>query len=68
MHYRQMRNKQFTRDVIDTLGHRLLEVVLPIPADVRHRELITSTVGRLLRARGELRAEARRLRLEVEAA
>lgn len=65
---RQMRNKQFTRDVIDTLGHRLLEVVLPVPADVRDRELITSTVGGLLRARGELRADARRLRLEVEAA
>ncbi|MGS0724259.1 hypothetical protein, partial [Shewanella sp. 30m-9] len=28
---RQIRTKQFTRDVIDTIGKRLFEVVLPIP-------------------------------------
>ena len=28
---RQMRARQFTRDVIDTLGHRLLEVRIPNP-------------------------------------
>ena len=28
---RQMRARQFTRDVIDTLGHRLLEVRIPSP-------------------------------------
>ena len=28
---RQIRTKQFTRDVIDTLGQRLKEVVIPIP-------------------------------------
>jgi hypothetical protein len=28
----QMRARQFTRDVIDTLGHRLFEVVVPDPA------------------------------------
>ena len=65
---RQMRNKQFTRDVIDTLGHRLLEVVLPIPADARDKDLIARTVGRLLKARGALRADAWRLRTEIEAA
>lgn len=34
---RQMRNKQFTRDVIDTLGQRVMELVLPLPtsSDVR---------------------------------
>jgi restriction endonuclease S subunit len=32
---RQIRSKQFTRDVIDTLGNRFEEVVLPIP----HKEL-----------------------------
>lgn len=29
---RQMRAKQFTRDVIDTLGYRLLEVLIPSPS------------------------------------
>lgn len=31
---RQIRNKQFTRDVIDTLGQRIREIRLPIPTDV----------------------------------
>ena len=30
---RQMRSKQFTRDIIDTLGKRLFEVLLPVPKD-----------------------------------
>jgi hypothetical protein len=30
---RQIRNKQFTRDVIDTLGHRVRELLLPVPKD-----------------------------------
>lgn len=30
---RQIRTKQFTRDVIDTLGRRFEEVILPIPND-----------------------------------
>lgn len=30
---RQIRSKQFTRDVIDTLGNRFPEIVLPVPRD-----------------------------------
>lgn len=30
---RQMRAKQFTRDVIDTLGKRIFEVILPVAKD-----------------------------------
>lgn len=30
---RQIRTKQFTRDVIDTVGRRITEVILPIPKD-----------------------------------
>ena len=30
---RQIRTKQFTRDVIDTVGQRIYEVILPIPKD-----------------------------------
>ena len=30
---KQIRNKQFTRDVIDTLGKRFMEVIIPIPKD-----------------------------------
>jgi type I restriction enzyme M protein len=42
--HQQMRNKQFTRDVIDTLGHRIREVVLPVPKDQKVR----SAVGKFL--------------------
>ena len=38
---RQIRTKQFTRDVIDTLGRRLNEVVIPIPKSEAVREEIS---------------------------
>ena len=41
---RQMRTKQFTRDVIDTLGQRLREVILPIPKSASLRCEIADAV------------------------
>lgn len=64
---RQMRNKQFTRDVIDTLGHRLLEVVVPIPSDRDDRDLIGGIMQRLLDTRESLRRKAGDLGAAVEA-
>jgi hypothetical protein len=55
---RQMRNKQFTRDVIDTLGHRLRGVVLPIPSSVQDRQLIADAMGGFLQKRAALRRMA----------
>ena len=55
---RQIRNKQFTRDVIDTLGHRILELVIPIPSDEQDRSLIGGAMQRLLDIRESLRREA----------
>lgn len=52
---RQMRNKQFTRDVIDTLGHRLGEIRLPIPRDTKTQEIVSSTVLSLVEERNKLR-------------
>jgi hypothetical protein len=51
---RQIRAKRFTRDVIDTLGHRFEEVLLPIPPGPL-AAAIASVAGRLLRRRMELR-------------
>lgn len=45
---RQIRSKQFTRDVIDTIGNRLPEVVLPIPKDANLRGKISDYVRELL--------------------
>ena len=64
---RQMRNKQFTRDVIDTLGHRLLEIVLPIPSQAEDRLLISGAMEKLLKKRADLRRMANELGAAVEA-
>lgn len=48
---RQMRTKQFTRDVIDTLGNRIDEVVLPIPKDKQVRFAISNSVRNIIHSR-----------------
>jgi hypothetical protein len=53
----QMRNKQFTRDVIDTLGHRIREVILPVPKDVKVRSAVGKFVYSACKKRVALRAE-----------
>lgn len=63
---RQMRAKQFTRDVIDTLGKRIFEVVLPIPKDNQLREQIARETRESVLARVALRNHAKRLSLDVE--
>lgn len=64
---RQMRNKQFTRDVIDTLGHRLKEVILPVPSSKDDRDAIAGAMRDLLNRRASLRSEAVELGSSVEA-
>lgn len=44
---RQMRARQFTRDVIDTLGNRLLQVMLPSPSP-KHAEKVGHHVAQLV--------------------
>ena len=41
---RQIRTKQFTRDVIDTLGQRFKEVIIPIPVSQSIKESISTTI------------------------
>jgi hypothetical protein len=52
---KQMRNKQFTRDIIDTLGNRVVELVLPIPKDAGIRKALAHGVGGLVAARDRLK-------------
>ena len=63
---RQMRAKQFTRDVIDTLGKRISEIILPIPKDKQTRNRIASETRETVLARVDLRNRARVIALEVE--
>lgn len=61
---KQIRSKQFTQDIIDSLGDRIYELGLPIPKDMTLRERITnlvkSAVQRHIEAR-ELAHQARQL-------
>lgn len=45
---RQVRTKQFTRDVIDTLGKRIEEVVLPIPRNAEIKKEISRRVKTII--------------------
>jgi type I restriction enzyme M protein len=62
----QMRAKQFTRDVIDTLGKRIFEVILPIPKDKVLLEKIARETQNTVLARVALRNKAKQISLDVE--
>jgi hypothetical protein len=62
---RQMRTKQFTRDVIDTLGNRIEEVVLPIPKSAALRKAISRAVQHVIQSRVSARDTIRRLAIEI---
>ena len=63
---RQMRSKQFTRDIIDTIGKRLFDVVLPVPRDRRISKLLAEEVRNTIEERVHLRNAGKRLAFEVE--
>ena len=63
---RQIRAKQFTQDIIDTLGKRLFEIVLPIPKDAKKRQAIAGETRRVIETRVALRNCAKEIALEVE--
>lgn len=63
---RQMRAKQFTRDIIDTLGKRLFEVLLPIPKDAVTCESIAKETREVIETRAKLRDRTKEIALEVE--
>jgi type I restriction enzyme M protein len=63
---RQIRAKQFTQDIIDTLGKRVFELVLPIPKDRGLQERIADETRSVIQTRVELRNRAKELALEVE--
>lgn len=62
---RQMRTKQFTRDVIDTLGNRIEEVVLPIPKAATLRKAISDAIRYVVQSRVNAREVIARLSREI---
>lgn len=63
---RQIRAKQFTQDIIDTLGKRLFEVVLPIPKDSELCKRIANETQKVIETRIQLRNRAKEIALEIE--
>lgn len=63
---RQMRSKQFTRDIIDTLGKRLFEILLPIPNDAELAARIADETRNVIDTRARLRDRTKEIALEVE--
>lgn len=49
----QIRSKQFTQDIIDTLGRRIYELILPIPKNKNERETIIKQVKDVFKKRNE---------------
>ena len=61
---RQIRAKQFTQDIIDTLGKRFFEIVLPFPKDAKVRKRIAQATKKIIEMRVELRNQATKMAQE----
>jgi type I restriction enzyme M protein len=55
---RQVWAKRFTQDIIDTLGGRVMELVLPLPKDAALRQRITDETRAIVEGRAALRQKA----------
>jgi type I restriction enzyme M protein len=61
----QIQSKRFTQDIIDTLGRRVFELILPIPKDAGLRHHIEEIVRQSIHDRIEARELARRATLLI---
>jgi type I restriction enzyme M protein len=63
---RQIRAKQFTQDIIDTIGKRLTEIVIPIPKNPKIAGKIALETKEIIETRARLRNRAKILTLELQ--
>ncbi len=63
---RQFRSKQFTRDVIDTLGKRVDEVLIPIPKSSAVRKGISNTIRTIVQTRIAERQRLSKIILQID--
>ena len=61
----QIKSKRFTQDIIDSLGTRIHELLLPIPKDRAKKEQIATTVEKVILDRIEARELARKACIDV---
>ncbi len=63
---RQIRSKQFTQDIIDTIGGRWKDLILPIPKHLGHCESIVKETKYNVETRAALRNRTKEISIEVE--
>ncbi len=63
---RQIRSKQFTQDIIDTLGKRFTEILIPVPKDATVAAKIGSETQEIIESRATLRNRAKAIALELQ--
>lgn len=63
---RQIKSKQFTQDIIDTLGKRFMEVVIPVPKDKKMVGNLTRETQEIIEGRAKLRNRAKAITLELQ--
>src|SRR5579883_2039314 len=61
----QIKSMSFTQDIIDTLGDRIYDIILPIPNSLERRKEISNMVKKVIEDRVEARELARKARLAV---
>ena len=61
----QIRAKQFTQDIIDTIGRRVYELVLPFPKDLEQEQTIIQKVQEVFAKRTEAKNLMRNVLLNV---
>ncbi len=61
----QIRAMSFTQDIIDSLGDRIKDIIVPIPKEKETKERISRMVKQVVDDRIEARELARRARLEI---
>lgn len=61
----QIQAKRFTQDIIDTLGKRIYELILPIPKDSNRRNSIERIVRKSIEDRIESRELARKAKVSI---
>jgi type I restriction enzyme M protein len=62
---KQIKAKTFTQDIIDSLGSRFAEIVLPIPRQAKARKIVEDMVRKVIFDRVEARELSRRAKLLV---
>jgi type I restriction enzyme M protein len=63
---RQIHSKQFTQDIIDTLGRRVAEIILPMPKNSKEAQSIAQETKRIIDLKAELRKKQREVAIRVQ--